>query len=255
MIRIAIANHKGGVGKSTTAANLGASFADQGINTLLVDMDPQASLTQALGIDLEDYYNLAGVMGDSKPGTVPMRSAIKPVKERLAIVPANLDLASTEIGLVNRLGRENVLRQALEKVTGWDMVIIDTPPSLSLLTVNALAAADYVIIPTLPQAADLRGLQLIINTVDEIRQAINPRLEIMGVLVTFYESRLIHHGEAVELLKGWELHIFETMIGRAVAAAESAGVGRPLVDYKPNNKRAIEYQQLGMEILQWLKTQ
>jgi chromosome partitioning protein len=255
MITLAIANHKGGVGKSTTAANLGASFADQGISTLLIDMDPQASLTQALGIEIEDHYNLAGVMGDSKPGTVPMRSTIKPVKDGLAIVPASLDLASTEIGLVNRLGRENVLKTALESVKGYDMVIIDTPPSLSLLTVNALAAADYVIIPTLPQAADLRGLALITNTIDEIRQAINPRLAILGVLVTFYEARLIHHGEAVELLRGWDLHLFETMIGRTVKAAESAGVGQPLVDYKPSNKRAIEYQQLGMEITQWLKTQ
>jgi len=255
MARLAIANHKGGVGKSTTAANLGASLADQGLNTLLIDMDPQASLTQALGIDLEDFYNLAGVMGDSKPGTVPARSAIKQVKNNLDIIPGNLDLASTEIGLVNRLGRENVLKNALAPLTGYDMIIIDTPPSLSLLTVNALAAADYVIIPTLPQAADLRGLQLITNTISEIKQAINPDLEIMGVLVTQYDGRLIHHSEAVALLNDWDLHVFKAMIGRTVKAAESAGVGLPLVDYKPGNKRAIEYQELGKEILQWLKAQ
>lgn len=254
MAIIAIANHKGGVGKSTTAANLGASMADQGIYTLLIDMDPQASLTQALGIELEDYYNLAGVMGDSKPGSVPIRSAIKPVKTNLDIIPGNLDLASTEIGLVNRLGRENVLKAALAKVDGYAMIIIDTPPSLSLLTVNALAAADYVIIPTLPQAADLRGLALITGTIADIKQAINPGLEILGVLVTQFDGRLIHHSEAVQMLQGWDLCIFETRIGRTVKAAESAGVGRPLVDYKPSNPRAIEYQQLAKEIIsKWPK--
>jgi len=253
MVTIAIANHKGGVGKSTTAANLGASTASLGLETLLIDMDAQASLTQALGIDLEDYYNLAGVMGDSKPGTVPIRSAIRPVNGKLSIVPANLDLASTEIGLVNRLGRENVLKNALSHLDGYDMIIIDTPPSLSLLTVNALAAADYVIIPTLPQAADLRGLQLITGTIEDIKQAINPNLEIMGVLVTQFDGRLIHHREAVDLLRGWDLNVFNTVIGRTVKAAESAGVGRPLVDYKPGNKRAIEYKELAKEILEWLR--
>lgn len=252
MYILAITNHKGGVGKSTTATNLGASLADQGKKTLLIDLDPQASLTQALGVDLEDTYNMAGVMGDSKPGTVPMRSVIKRIRERLDLAPASLDLASSEIGLVNRLGRENVLKNTLAPLQGYDIILIDTPPSLSLLTVNALAAADYAIIPTLPQAADLRGLRLIINTIDDIRQAINPGLAIMGVLVTQYDPRLIHHREAIQVLENWDISVFNTRIGKTIRAAESAGVGRPLVDYKPNNKRSLEYQELGKEILQCL---
>lgn len=250
---IAIANHKGGVGKSTTAANLGAALASQGIETLLIDMDPQASLTQALGVDLEDVYNLAGVMGDSKPGTVPIRSTIRAVRPQLGIIPGNLDLASTEIGLVNRLGRENVLKSSLNQLQGYDMIVLDTPPSLSLLTVNALAAADFVVIPTLPQAADLRGLQLISGTIEDIKHAINPDLEIMGVLITQFDGRLIHHNEALAMLQEWDLRVFETRIGRTVKAAESAGLGLPLVDYRPSNLRSIEYQELAAEILKWLK--
>ena len=194
-------------------------------------------------------------MGDSKPGTVPAKQAIKSVKDHLSIIPGNLDLASTEIGLVNRLGRENVLRNALNHLGGYDLIIIDTPPSRSLLTVNALAASDFVIIPTLPQAADLRGLSLIINTIDEIKQAINPSLAILGVLITQFDGRLIHHSEALDVLESWDLPIFETRIGRTVKAAESAGVGRPLVDYEPGNKRAVEYQELAKEVISWLKRQ
>jgi chromosome partitioning protein len=112
-----------------------------------------------------------------------------------------------------------------------------------------------VIIPTLPQAADLRGLSLIINTIDEIKQAINPSLAILGVLITQFDGRLIHHSEALDVLESWDLPIFETRIGRTVKAAESAGVGRPLVDYEPGNKRAVEYQKLAKEVISWLKIQ
>ena len=250
---ITIANHKGGVGKSTTAANLGAGLASLGVRVLLVDADPQASLTQSLGVGLDPDYNLAGVLGDAKAGQIPVSMAIQGIGENLAIIPATLDLASSEIGLVNRLGRENAMKNALSKVKDQDLIIIDTPPSLGLLTVNALAAADYVIIPTLPQAADLRGLQLITGTIDDIKQAINPELQIMGVLVTQFDGRLVHHGEALEVLDGWDIPIFETKIGRTIKAAESAGMGKPLIDYQPDNKRAVEYKALAQEVLKCLK--
>jgi len=246
---ITIANHKGGVGKTTTAANLGAGLAAEGVRVLLIDADPQASLTQSLGVELDDTYNLAGVLGDAKPGEIPIKMAIREIRENLAIIPATLDLASCEIGLVNRLGRENALKNALIKIRDQDLIIIDTPPSLGLLTVNALAAADFVIIPTLPQASDLRGLSLITNTIDDIREAINENLAIMGVLITQFDGRLVHHKEAVEVLESWDLPIFKTRIGRTIKAAESAGMGRPLIDYQPDNKRAVEYKDLAQEVL------
>jgi chromosome partitioning protein len=253
MRTITIANHKGGVGKTTTAANLGACLASEGIRVLLIDADPQASLTQSLGVELDETYNLAGVLGDAKPGNIPVKMAISEIRDNLSIIPATLDLASCEIGLVNRLGRENALKKALIKVRDQDLIIIDTPPSLGLLTVNALAAGDYVIIPTLPQASDLRGLSLITNTIQDIRTAINENLTIMGVLITQYDGRLVHHGEALQVLDSWDLPVFKTRIGRTIKAAESAGLGRPLVDYKPDNKRAVEYRDLAQEVLTWLR--
>ena len=253
MQTVTIANHKGGVGKTTTAANLGAGLASLGVRVLLIDADPQASLTQSLGVALDDTYNLAGVLGVAKPGTIPLSLAVQEIRENLAIVPATLDLASCEIGLVNRMGRENVLKNVLIRAKNQDLIIIDTPPSLGLLTVNALAAADHVIIPTLPQAADLRGLSLITNTIDDIKEAINPQLRILGVLITQFDGRLIHHGEALEVLESWDLPIFETRIGRTIKASESAGLGRPLIDYKPDNKRAVEYKDLAQEVLSCLK--
>lgn len=253
MQTITISNHKGGVGKTTTAANLGAGLAAEGVHVLLIDADPQASLTQSLGVHPDETYNLAGVLGDAKPGQIPINQAIREIRENLAIVPATLDLASCEIGLVNRLGRENALKNALIKVRDYDLIMIDTPPSLGLLTVNALAAADYVIIPTMPAAPDLRGLSLITNTIEDIKQAINERLAIMGVLITQYDARLVHHGEALEVLASWDLPVFETRIGRTIKAAESAGMGRPLIDYQPDNKRAVEYKDLAQEVLSCLK--
>lgn len=252
---LAIANHKGGVGKTTTAVNLAAGLAALGRRVLLCDLDPQASATGALKMGDCSGQSLAEVLGGSQPGRLAMTKAIQHLN-RFDVCPASLDLAITELGLTSRMGRENVLKKALAGVASqYDIAILDCPPSLSLLTVNALVAADAVITPTLPQAADLRGLGSFRQSIEQIQTELNPGLQLLGVLVCQYDNRLNHHKEAAELLKQSGLPIMGVFIGRSVKAAESAGVGRPLVEYDPGGARSLEYKQLSSEVNQWLENQ
>ena len=158
MYTLAIANHKGGVGKTTTAANLGAALAERGRSVLLVDMDPQGSLSAALGVEPIPGRSMADVLGGAQPGAVPLRQIIERVGERLHIAPASLELAVSELGLTSRMGRESVLKKALRGVSdGYDLALIDCPPSLGLLTINGLTAADAIIAPTLPKRRTCAG--------------------------------------------------------------------------------------------------
>jgi chromosome partitioning protein len=252
MLIIAIANQKGGVGKSATTHALGAALADRGQKVLMVDLDPQSSLTGACGLSGADP-SLAGVMGGDKAGSVSMSAIIKPLAAGLSCAPSDLALAGTERGLYQRLGRENVLKRALGSVAGaYDVCLIDCPPSLSLLTVNALNAADGVLIPTQPAAADLRGLKMFLGTLEDMRE-LNPALELIGILPTFYDGRLNHHTAAVETLIDAGLSVLAARIGRSVRVQEAAGHAESITDYAPENKRAKEYNQLSEEILEWLK--
>jgi chromosome partitioning protein len=179
---------------------------------------------------------------------------VLPLGDDLAIVPADIALAGAELGLTGRLGRENVLKKALAKVSNnYDLAIIDCPPSLGLLTVGALVAADAALVPTQPQIVDLRGLQLFVDTLDMIKADLNPDLEIMGALVTFYDSRLIHHKAAIEAMQSAGLPMMQTTIGRSVRVAEAAGGGQTVITYAPANPRAQEYKDLAEEVLTWLK--
>lgn len=240
---IAIGTQKGGTGKTSTVHALGDIFSER-YKVLLVDMDPQASLTKACGLDVSTGETMADVMrGDATIGQA--------VHERdgYLIAASSRELANVELGLVSRSGRTEVLRKALEPAKkAVDVILIDLPPSLSLLTVNGLTAAEKVIIPARPTMLDVTGLSLFLETVEKAKK-INPRLEVMGVLLTFYDPRIISMKEIIQELERMGLDLFETRIGQSVRVAEAAAHGESVVSYAPNNKRATEYRALAKEIL------
>ena len=254
MKTIAIANQKGGTGKSATTHALGAVLASQHRRkVLMVDIDPQSSLTEACTSQDRTGASLAEVMGGATPGTLALKNIILELSDNLYLAPADLTLAATELGLVSRMGRENVLKKALASVSDlFDVVLIDCPPSLSLLTVNALTAANGVLIPTQPQAVDLRGLRLFLDTLDNIRQELNPELETLGVLPTFFDRRLNHHKEAISAMERAGLPLMSVRIGRSVRVAEAAASGQTVVTFEPQNPQALAYKELAEEINQWL---
>jgi chromosome partitioning protein len=174
--------------------------------------------------------------------------------DNLSIAPADIALAAVELGLTSRLGRENVLKKALARTNNqFDLVIIDCPPSLGLLTVGDLVAADAVLIPTQPQAVDLRGLRIFMDTLTQLRDELNPDLEILGVLITFYDNRLNHHKAALEAMQNAGLPVMTTKIGRSVRVAEAAGAAQTVITFEPQNPQAKNYNQLAEETEQWLK--
>lgn len=257
MKTIAIANHKGGVGKTATAHALGVGLATLGHRVLLVDADPQSSLTHACGAGDVDGESLAEVLGGAKPGTLQLADVLLDVGDGLPLhlAPADISMAPNELGLAQRFGRESILARALSSVAAaYDVCLIDSPPSLGMLTVNALKAADAVLIPTQPQIADLRGLRLFLDTIQRIREEINPELEIAGILVTFVDDRFIHHNDALDVMRAGDLPLLETQIGRSVRVAEAAAAGESILTYDPSNKQAANYRRLAKEVDAWLKS-
>lgn len=254
---VSIANHKGGVGKTATTHALGAALAGMGRRVLMVDTDPQSSLTNACNVHVPGE-SLAEVLGGAAAGPLPLGSILVDVADGetavLHLAPADIALSTNELGMVQRYGREHVLKNALQTVSrSYDVCLIDCPPSLGMLTVNALAASDVVIVPTQPQISDVRGLLLFLQTVSHIRAEINPNLQILGVLVTFYDGRTIHHRDAVQTLIDQGVPLFDTMIGRSIRVAEAPAAGESVVTYDPQNPQAENYQSLAMEIDRWLR--
>jgi chromosome partitioning protein len=257
METISISKHKGGVGKTATAYALGVSLAKMGYRTLLVDIDPQSSLTTGAGASAEGE-SIAEVLGGATPGPLPLSEILVEIADiegvTLHLAPADIALSANELGLVQRIGRESILRNALLEVSDrYDLCLIDTPPSLGILTVNALRASAGAIVPTQAQISDLRGLKLFLDTVENIRAQINPGLEIIGILITFYSDRLIHHRDAAEYLEAQGLPLFETRIGRSIRVAESPAMGESIVTYDPDNPQAGRYEALAQEVNQWLR--
>lgn len=248
MQSIAIANQKGGTGKTATAHNVGALLAAAGRRVLLIDSDPQASLTDATLASRPAGDGLAEVLRGAK-----IAGAINQVQDNLDIIAADISLASVELELVGRIGRENILQRAIAGLSDrYEIVIIDCPPSLSLLTVNALTAARGVLIPTQPQAQDLRGLKLFMGTLEQIREALNPSLQVIGILPTFYDPRLNHHNQALDTMRAAGLPVLDVFIKRTVKIAEAAGVSQSLAEYAPDNSQMEAYKKLSEVIIQWL---
>jgi chromosome partitioning protein len=243
---IAFANQKGGVAKTTTTLNLAAAFVEKGHPTLCVDMDPQGNLTMSQGID-PDTLELS--MYDVLVRGVPIREVIR--SREVDVACASIDLAGAEIAMSTQIGRERSLERALAPVRDdYAFICIDTPPSLGLLTINALTAADKVIVPVQCEYLSMRGLIQLQNTLSMIRDNLNPDVEIEGILPTLVDTRTVHAKEAIELLEeNFGDRVFASRIRKTVRFAEAPVKGMSVLKYDPDGKAAYSYRQLAKEVL------
>ena len=247
----AIANQKGGVAKTTTALNLGAALAEMGKRVLVIDFDPQCSLTLALGVHPYDVQKSIYHALMEMPAAGFIDQVTRPTEvEGLFLVPATQDLARAEYELMAEYSREYFLKNALASSTAtYDYVLIDCPPSLSILTTNALAAANAYIVPVTPDPMAVYGTDLLMNTVQRITRNVNRNLQLAGILVTRFSGHLnIARHSLEEIQKGWPGQVFESVIKQSVKAQEAAGSGLSLLQYDPKGPLAEAYRQLAQEI-------
>jgi len=247
---ISMCNQKGGVGKTTSTINLGAALAEYGRKVLLVDLDPQGALSAGLGVP---HYELAHTVHNLmiEPRVGIEEVLIHTRVDGLDLIPSNIDLSAAEIQLVNEVGREQTLGRALRPVLDrYDYVLIDCQPSLGLLTVNALACSDGVIIPTECEYFSLRGLALLTDTVDKVRERLNPKLEISGIVVTRYDNRTVNAREVMaRVLERFGDLLFDTVIARTVRFPETSVAGEPIINWAPKSGGAQAYRALAREVI------
>lgn len=246
---IVIANQKGGVGKTTTAINLGVALAERGKRILLVDLDPQSALSAGLGIDsyqLEE--TIYDVLVDSR---VAIQSVVRSVRPNLDVVPSNIDLAAAELELISAIGREYIFKEALAPIrANYDYILVDSPPSLGLLTVNALTAADEVIIPLQCEYLALRGMRSLLETIDKVKAKLNPHLEIRGILGTMYNARTLHAQEVMaEIRSIFGGKVFDVVVKSSIRFAEAPVVHQSLLEYDPRHEGAMAYRKLAEVIV------
>ena len=247
---IAIANQKGGVGKTTTAINLAGALAEEGFRILCVDMDPQANLTAGLGINLNTVErSMADVLAD---GRSSLTEVILPTETAgIDVAPAHIDLASTEGELFTALGREQILREAFEgQISAYDYVLIDCPPNLGLLTVNGLVASTGVIIPVQTQYYAMKGLNNLVKVINAIRLKLNRDLKILGLLPTFFDGRTnLARDMLDELRVVGDHHVFTSIVRNTVKLGEAPLVGRPITTYARSSDAARTYRELAREVI------
>src|SRR5436189_1688921 len=247
---ISFANQKGGVAKTTTTLNLGVAFAEQGLKVLLVDLDPQGNLTMSQGMNPDAIERS---MFDVLVHRLPVQEVVHHTEVDLAV--SSIDLAGAELALSSMIGRERALEKALAVARdGYDYVLIDTPPSLGLLTINALVASNGIIVPVQCEYLSLRGLVQLQNTLGMIREHLNPHVEIEGILPTMYDTRTLHSREAVEILEeNFGDLVYKTRIRKTVRYAEAPVKGSSVLKYDPNGPAAEAYRALAEEVLDGAK--
>lgn len=246
---ISIANQKGGVGKTTTAVNLGAALAEAGKQILLIDMDPQANATSSLGIDKRTVNQS---IYDCLMDNVPVERIVKLTNwVRLDLVPANAALAGAEVELVNEETREYRLRETLRLISApYDYILIDCPPSLSLLTLNALTACDSLIVPVQCEYLAMEGLAQLMSTIDAVRRSLNPGLQIEGLVLTMYDGRTHLSQQVVdEVRRHFGDKVFNSLVPRSVRLSEAPSFGQPGIVYAPTTPGAQAYRALAVELI------
>jgi chromosome partitioning protein len=247
---VALCNQKGGVGKTTSTINLGAAIAEFGRRVLLVDFDPQGALSVGLGVQPHQLdrtaYNLL-----MEPGIAVDDILLKTAVPGMDLLPSNIDLSAAEVQLVGEVAREQTLGRVLRPIVDeYDFVLIDCQPSLGLLTVNALTAADEVIVPLECEFFSLRGVALLIDTIDKVRERLNPKLKLAGILATMYDGRTLHGREVfARVVEAFGDQVFDTVISRTVRFPETTVAGEPITTWAPTSAGAQAYRNLAREVL------